>query len=80
MGKPPNLDHTPSMLARVIDPKRLSNRQHKRMADELIRATRAAQSVARMRVAGTVIIGSLGIAGWMWQKAKKPNASPNEKR
>jgi hypothetical protein len=67
-------------IARVIDPKRLSDRQHEMMANQLICASRASQSVARMRakakvgltvgLVGTAMIvsfGSLGMAAWMWQ-------------
>jgi len=60
----------------------------------MIWATRAAQYTARMQakgrigLAGTAIIGSLGMATWMWHtggreillecaKAKKPKTNPN---
>jgi hypothetical protein len=104
----PPIDHDTPVLARLIDPKRLSDGQHKKMADQVIRASRAAQYTARMRaqgrislakgtiglakgtigLAGTAIIGSLGMAAWMWHtggreilleraKAMKPKTNPN---
>ena len=68
----PPIDHATPVFARLIDPKRLSDGQHKKMADQVIRASRAAQYTARMRakgtigLAGTAIIGSLRMAAWMW--------------
>jgi hypothetical protein len=74
--KPPTPINAASQLAGVIDPKRLSATQHKKMADELVltnralvQTHRAAQSVARTRAIGTLALAAtcVGMAAWMWQ-------------
>jgi hypothetical protein len=75
------------VLASVIDSKRLSHKQHKKIVHELVRVSRAAQSITRMRSGGALGLAAacVGTAAWMWQtggrdilmeraKAKKPKA------
>ena len=81
--KPPTPITAASQLARVIDPKRLSATQHKKMADELISTNRALVQTHRALVQthhalaqthraaqfGRLALAAtcVGMAAWMWQ-------------
>ena len=74
--KPPTPITAASQLARVIDPKRLSATQHKKMADELISTNRALvqsyRTLAQTRRSAhsgrfALAATCVGMAAWMWQ-------------